>query len=187
MQFRAAPVVPKSGGAYNASAANTRFDNVLNIAGTSAGREQLGKQWGVGDLGQATGYSKPPAPAAAPGVAPGAAPKPQQPANPRYTHTQDYQRGLNRTGSTMQMVGDRMVVRGPKREAAMQQQWKTNQTPMVTAGTKPFTPMVPPTLPAQAPLAAAASGPMTAAYGKPMWSAGKPAITQPPEIGRAHV
>jgi hypothetical protein len=34
--------------------------------------------------------------------------------------------------------------------------------------------MVPPTLPAQAPLAAAASGPMTA-LNKPMWGAGKPA------------
>ena len=133
MKFGPAPAVPKSGGAYNASAANTRFDNVLNIAGTSAGREMLGKKWGVGDLGQATGYSKPPAPAAAPGVAPGAAPKPQQPANPQYTHTQDYQRGLNRTGSTMQMVGDRMVVRGPKREAAMQtpitQNWMKQQAP----------------------------------------------------------
>ncbi len=103
---------------YNAAAANTRFDTVARMVASPTSRQQMASQMGM-DLSKAAPY-KPPtaAPSAAP--APIAVPKPQQPANPLYTHTQDYQRALNRTGSTMQMVGDRMVVRGPKREAAMQ-------------------------------------------------------------------
>jgi hypothetical protein len=199
MKFGAPPVVPKSGGAYNAAAANTRFDNVLNIAGTSAGRELLGKKWGVRDLGQSTGYKAPAAPSAAP--APIAAPKPQQPANPRYTNTQDYQRALNRTGSTMQMVGDRMVVRGPKREAAMQPKavgtapvanavnpatafWPQAQQRLSTAMAQPGAASSTASAPPAAAAAAAGTAPLATAVNPATAPATAPAATGAPPAAR---